>query len=508
MDKEAEDLTRIQPSITPMDSDNATRIQPAKAVRKRSPQPDSYEAMDAPTRLAIASANRTKKLTTLQPGTLIKERFQLVKELGRGGMGVVYTARDLVQETVGEENSLVAIKLLSDDFKEHPDALRMLQQETKKARGLSHQNIITVYDFDRTGDAVYMTMELMSGRPLDLYLDEKRHSTTPLAEVMPIITGIAAGLKYAHEHNIVHSDLKPANIFLTDNGPKILDFGIARAIMQSDVEAINYKKREITPTSGQQGSQTTEGDELFALTPSYASLEMFMGEAPNPSDDIYAFACICYQLLVGKHPYQRRSANDAYEAGMVPERIKWLKDTQWKALLRGLSLTRESRAANVDEFLDGLLPKKREPWKLISLAFAFVAIVSTGYFITRPPEIVEPSLFDNPPPTTEISSQLQKQLDDILEVAEVHMMVGRLLSPPGSNAHTEYQKVLTLHPYNRQAIAGLEVLLNQLAELATQAIAEGNFEQAKKFVVEGLDIYSGHTALQALEQQLNQLAQE
>ncbi len=289
----------------------------------------------------------------------------MVEELGRGGMGVVYSARDLVQEGVGEQNSLIAIKLLSDDFKDHPDALRMLQQETKKARELAHPNIITVYDFDRDEDTVYMTMELMSGQSLKDYLKQQQDRDSSLQEVLPIISGIAEGLKYAHQKNIIHSDLKPANIFLTDHGVKILDFGIARAAMQSDPQS-PITTQAVRPTHAPAAeTHFTETDEVFALTPSYASLEMFLGEPPDPGDDIYAFACICYQLLKGsRHPYRKKSAKEAFEKGLLPSRIEGLKEPQWKALSAGLALERSKRAASVDEFIQGFLPRRREPWKV------------------------------------------------------------------------------------------------------------------------------------------------
>ena len=435
----------------------------------------------------------------LGPGTLIKNRFLLVTELGRGGMGVVYTARDLVHEEAGESDSLVAIKLLSDNFKAHPDALRMLQQETKKTRELAHPNIVTVYDFDRDNDLVYMTMELLSGQSLDAYLKQQRHKTLDMNEVIPIIADIAHGLMYAHQRNIIHSDLKPSNVFLTDKGAKVLDFGIARAVKQSDSRP---------PSSSGASDSAQSNDETFiALTPSYASLEMFLGEPPDPRDDIYAFACICYQLLANSHPYRRRSAKEALEKGLKPEKISTLKERQWQSLLKGLALKREQRTETVGEFIRDLLPKRRQPRKLALILLIIVTLFSGVYYLFRPTVIVEPSLFENPPPETVLSLEQRSAVDDALEVAEVHLMVGRLLNPPGGNALDEYRKVLEMQPYNRQAIAGLRLLMQQLVVQARSYMEAGDEEHAREIVQEGLKIYHKHEALQALNQQLNQLGE-
>ncbi|MDX2412497.1 MAG: serine/threonine-protein kinase, partial [Woeseiaceae bacterium] len=366
MNKNDDPETRVLDDSTqlysPQDDEDKTRV-----ATPGIDLPDDTD--DLPTRLVVTDGKSVSGMQSdnpdteqpedghrvLGPGTLIKNRFLLVEELGRGGMGVVYTARDLVHEEAGESDSLVAIKLLSDNFKDHPDALRMLQQETKKTRELAHPNIVTVYDFDRDNDLVYMTMELLSGQSLDAYLKQQRQKTIDLNDVIPIIADIAHGLMYAHRRNIIHSDLKPSNVFLTDKGAKVLDFGIARAAKQSDSRP--------RPSSGAADSQQSDGETFIALTPSYASLEMFQGEPPDPRDDIYAFACICYQLIAKSHPYKRRSAKEAQEKGWVPEKITTLKEHQWQALLKGLALKREQRTETVAEFIQDLLPKRRQSSK-------------------------------------------------------------------------------------------------------------------------------------------------
>ncbi len=470
-----DDKTRIAPSAKKsVDPGNSATV--IKVKDRQHVSPDEHNATEL--------GNSSAEIRNLGPGTIIKNRFLLVEELGKGGMGVVYTARDLVHEEAGESDSLIAIKLLSDSIKDHPEALHMLQQETKKSRQLAHPNIVTVYDFDRDEDLVYMTMELLSGQSLEDYLIENRHKTLD-KELTSIIADIAHGLMYAHQRNIIHSDLKPSNIFLTDKGAKVLDFGIARAVQQSDTQ------------------QSVE-EKCIALTPAYASLEMFQDKPPDPRDDIYALACICYQLIANSHPFKRRPATEALEKGWVPQKITALKDHQWQALQKGLALKREQRTKTVGEFLRDLLPKRRQPRRVALVLLIIVSLSSVLYYFLRPAVIVEPSLFENPPAETELSAEQRAAVNARLEVAEVHMMIGRLLNPPGGNALDEYRKVLEMHPYNRQAISGLEDLMQQLVVEARSSIESGNHEHARKIVQAGLNIYDKHEALQALNQQINQ----
>ncbi len=125
----------------------------------------------------------------------------------------------------------MAIKVLSEDFQQHPESWIALQREARKSQQLAHPNIITVYDFDRDGGTVFMTMELLEGEPLTAVLKRIQGSGLPFKKAWPLIEGMARALAYAHQRGIVHSYFKPGNVFITrENVVKVLDFGIARAI--------------------------------------------------------------------------------------------------------------------------------------------------------------------------------------------------------------------------------------------------------------------------------------
>ncbi len=430
----------------------------------------------------------------VDPKELINNRFRLEYLLGQGGMGVVYAARDLRKEELGDDDSHIAIKLLSEEVRHLPNALRMLQQECKKAQELAHPNVVTVYDFDRDGEVVYMTMELLAGKPLDKYLIDKKieaagqNAPADFSEPLSIIADIVQGLSYAHKQGIVHFDLKPGNVFITDDGTtKILDFGIARAIRASG--------KKMT-------TDTAELGDMIALTPRYASLEMLRGETPDLRDDIYALAIIAYQLLAGKYPFGECSAEEVLHQNLQPERIPGLTDQQWKGLLGGLALKRENRTLSVEAFLEALLPKKVDYRYWLAVSTAATAIIASLFFWLQPPQIVAPSLFENPPPAAELVGTDKIQVEQLLEVAEAHLIVHRLISPSGANALDVYHQVLNIHPYNRQAIQGLETLLGKLAQTAKLAIDDGKRRQAQELIDSGLKTYPQHKQLLALQQQL------
>lgn len=296
-------------------------------------------------------------------GSIVKGRFVLEGVLGQGGMGKVFKARDLRKEEAQDRNPFVALKILNEDFKRHPQALQALQREARKAQDLAHPNIVTVWDFDRDGDNVYMTMEHLEGESLDRF--NKRHSLQgiPVADALRLVEGMAQGLAYAHRQGIVHSDFKPANAFLTKSGDiKIFDFGIARAAKR--------------PTDLEGEKTLFDAGDLGALTPAYASCEMLEGGEPDPRDDIYALAIVTYELIAGRHPFDKKSAVKARDEGLKPERLKGLTARQWKTLANGLAFARADRSPSVEAFMEGMRPRIIKRGQLAVGAVAVAALVT------------------------------------------------------------------------------------------------------------------------------------
>ena len=319
-----------------------------------------------------SAASGRSKSRKIEPGAVIRGRFQLDKVLGVGGMGTVFRGRDLIKVEARDKNPYVAIKILNEDFKDHPDGFIALQREASRQQKLAHPNIATVYDFDRTEDGTFfLTMELLEGQPLNRFIKKvvRPQRGLPFEQAFPMIEGLANALIHAHEHEIVHSDFKPGNCFITTDGTmKVLDFGIARAVK--------------APGQGDTTDKTIfDPGKLGALTPPYASVEMLEELEPDTRDDIYALACVSYELLTGKHPFNKLRATTARDNQLVPIPIKGLKKSQIRALNRGLGFTREERSQTVREFLEELRgdsSKFANPW--ISIPSVAVILAAIGIF--------------------------------------------------------------------------------------------------------------------------------
>lgn len=338
---ETQDRTRIQPTSQPISAGFITvpPVNVSASARSASPQNNSSGAPD-----------------------LLKGRFKFETILGAGGMGVVYKAKDMLKVEAQDRDPYVAIKLLGDEFKSHPEAFIALQRESRKTQKIAHPNIVNVYDFDRDGDTVFMTMEYLEGQPLDKLISKYKATGLPEEDVWTILEGISAALIYAHGENIIHSDFKPGNIFVSDKSfAKVFDFGIARAVSRAE----KFEQSDDDKT-------VFDAANLGALTPAYASLEMLEGETPDVRDDIYALGCIAYEMFTGRHPFNRVHANEARRQKLKPARIQNIPKRQWKIIEKALAFEREDRIATVDEFWSQLTRKKAS--KIVSIFIGLVVI--------------------------------------------------------------------------------------------------------------------------------------
>ncbi|WP_105437005.1 serine/threonine-protein kinase [Neorhizobium sp. T25_13] len=266
-------------------------------------------------------------------GSILRDRFILDREVGRGGMGIVYSAVDRRRLEAGSAQPYVALKLLNDEFRSNSNALRTLEAEARKSQSLAHPNIATVFDFDRDKSEVFIVMELLTGKPLNRHLATSTGQQMPIGLIAPVLKGICAGLAYAHANGVIHSDLKPGNIFVgEDKQAKLIDFGLATA---NNLEGFNVGALE-------------------ALTVAYASPEMFIDAPRDPRDDIYALGCIAYQMFMGFHPFAMKPSIDAQLLELKPEPIADLDPSAWKTIEQALRFDRDERIASVEVFAQAI----------------------------------------------------------------------------------------------------------------------------------------------------------
>jgi serine/threonine protein kinase len=208
-------------------------------------------------------------------------KYEVIEVIGRGGMGVVYSARDPFIDRV------VAIKTIRNEADCDDDQLGRLRMEARSAGKLQHPNIVTVFDFGELGDLSYIVMEYVQGINLSRAVGKRK--AVPLPDKLAILMQVARGLSYAHECGVVHRDMKPSNICITQRGvPKILDFGLAR-----------FDNTRLTKSG------------FLSGTIAYMSPERFSGET-GPQDDIFALGAVAYEFLT----YQR-----AFPGETTPEII-------------------------------------------------------------------------------------------------------------------------------------------------------------------------------------------
>lgn len=259
---------------------------------------------------------------------ILNTRYELIEQMGKGGMAIVYRARDLMLERQ------VAVKLLREDYSRDPIFQERFRQEARAAANLAHPNIVTVHDFGLDNGQLFIVMELIPGTDLKTYL-KKRTRLNP-EEALPMMVQACAGIGYAHRAGLIHCDVKPQNLLVTpDMRLKVTDFGIARALST------------IKPD---------EQSDIVWGSPQYFAPEQAAGAAPSPASDVYSLGVILYEMLTGSLPFQAVNPSDLAhmhleaDPPLIREMVPEISPELEQILLKVLAKEPSQRYRTADQF--------------------------------------------------------------------------------------------------------------------------------------------------------------
>ena len=267
---------------------------------------------------------------------LLADRYELVKELGRGAMGVVHLAHDRILD-----NTDVAVKILPKELETDPRALTRLKREAMTAMKITHPNVMRLINFEESNGARFLVMEYIDGPDLLHVLADAPGGKLDVDTFLRYADGICTGVDYAHQQNVVHSDLKPSNIMLNSNGDvKITDFGVAQVVRESMTRVSRVE---------------TAGTLL------YMSPEILGGAHNTALSDQYALGITFYEMLTGDPPFVRGDITKQHETKPVPP-IPDVPEHINDAILKALAKKPEERWPDVETFGDALRGELSNDW--------------------------------------------------------------------------------------------------------------------------------------------------
>ena len=362
-----------------------------------------------------------------QPGERYIGKYRVKGELGRGGMGAVYLAE---QPGLGRE---VAIKELIPSADADPVALKRFLQEAQVMARTSHPNLVQVHDLELTGEANYIVLEFVRGKSLRDWINQ---GAIPPPQVFAVMHGVLQALDYAHKHAIVHRDMKPENVLLSDDGMvKVADFGIAR----------------LTDDTGVGGTATKTGTTVG--TPQYMSPEQVASSKVDGRSDLYSAGIMFYELVAGQAPFTANESDGPFtlmakhvQAPPKPPSLHrpGLDMALEEAILKSISKRPEDRYQTGQEFddaisriADRLFPgwqRSLEPGADLSKMVPgatpqplVMPVGPTGIAVQQPATAVPPQPVYNPtPPVKPVVKQSAGCMGVLVAAVSLAVMIGLL----------------------------------------------------------------------------------
>nr|WP_249584466.1 serine/threonine-protein kinase [Pseudomonas viridiflava] len=269
---------------------------------------------------------------------MLSRRYRIERLLGSGGMGVVYQARDLLHELMGEPDPRIAIKVLNDDLATARDADALLYSEFALTRRLHHPHIVRSYAFgvDDECSRAFMTLEFMRGVRLDRVLNENPGGL-PWAQAREIATALLDALTYVHQKGVLHGDVKPENIMLTERGLRLFDFGLGQPVEGVLTGLPQLNRQHLQP-----------------WTPRYAAPEVRDGGPLTTQADVYAVAAVLYEMVAGKEGRAGSITVESHLNRRASQRRKppALPSVCWSALRMALMPDVRDRAMSAHQMLE------------------------------------------------------------------------------------------------------------------------------------------------------------
>ena len=316
------------------DSGEVTRaLEVLGALRDRDPTYPRVAGKIEALRKKMNAASRRESGATFTPPAgatafVAEERYEIVEEVGRGGMGLVYKARD---RRLGRT---VALKRMPENLRDHPTAVQLFLTEAQAAARMNHPNIVTLYDADQENGSFFITMELLEGLPLNSIL--KQRGRFGPRDTARLGLQVCAGLQYAHDAGIVHRDIKTSNLFITrDRVLKIMDFGLAKIL-----EAVRM-----------------DGSTVIAGTPFYMAPEQASGNVADGRTDLYALGVTLFELSTGRLPFKEGDVQAKHREAPRPDPTQGIPDYPAKLAIliqRLMSVEPDGRPANAAEVAEVL----------------------------------------------------------------------------------------------------------------------------------------------------------